>query len=100
MQQRIKERGIQHLTHFTKLQNLDSILKGGIIPRQELERRSLEFAFSDQSRVDGETDASCFSITFPNYKMFYNLRMRDLKQKWVVVGCSPRILWEKDCAFC
>jgi hypothetical protein len=100
VQKEVESRGIKLLLHFTKLQNLASILKSGIVPRQSLESGGVEFLYCDESRLDREISASCLSICHPNYKMFYNLRMRDAQQQWVVVACKPAVLWEKDCAFC
>ena len=39
-------------------------------------------------------------VPHPNYKMFYPLWHGDRSVEWVVIGCKPDILWEKDCAFC
>jgi ssDNA thymidine ADP-ribosyltransferase, DarT len=100
VQKEVAARGIQHVFHFTKLENLDSILKHGIVPREILERKSIKHLQCDTSRLDGEIAASCFSISHPNYKMFYTLRKQDKNQEWAVIGCDASVLWKKDCAFC
>ena len=41
-----------------------------------------------------------YLVSFPNYRMFYKYRCEDTNAQWVVLGLSPKILWEKDCAFC
>lgn len=100
MKNAVESRGIKVVWHFTRIENLDSILTNGIIPRQNLENASVDFAFNDNYRLDGQKSASCLSISHPNYKMFYSLRMQNPGQEWIVIACSPKILWLKDCAFC
>lgn len=100
MQNEVKNRGIKFLWHFTKIENLDSILKNGLIPREYLERQGAEVSYNDQYRFDEQTGANCLSLGHPNYKMFYRLRRQDDSQLWVVVAIKPEVLWVKDCAFC
>lgn len=96
----IEKRKIEHVWHFTRLENLDSILKNGLIPRANLEAQSVSTLFNDCYRLDGERNANCLSIGHPNYKMFWGLRQDNPQQEWVVIACIPSILWLKDCAFC
>ncbi len=98
METAVGTRGIKHLLHFTRIENLESILANGIIPRANLVGTNA--IFNDDFRWDNQEGASCFSITFPNYKMFYTLRQKDTTKNWVVIACHASILWEKDCAFC
>lgn len=85
--------------HFTRADNLYNILEHGILPRTELERRGISYVYNDDLRLDGFKDASSFSISFPNYKMFYLLRKYS-NAKWCVIEVSSSILWEKECIFC
>jgi len=94
----VAERGIAHLVHFTRERNLDSLLRRGLLPRDTLTLENFD-AFNDQLRLDN-THAVCMSITFPNYKMFWGCRNDHPDETWVVMGISPRVLWETDCAFC
>jgi hypothetical protein len=96
----VQKRGIQHVLHFTKIENLLSITQNGLIPRANLDTHNIAYRHNDEIRVDRCENASCLSISFPNYKMFYSYRMHDPAQEWVVISLSPRLLWEKDCAFC
>jgi hypothetical protein len=100
MEHEVTKRGINHIWHFTRLENLDSILRRGIVPRALLENSELPAVFNDTFRHDGQKGASCFSIGHPNYKMFYSLRQEHKDATWVVLACKANILWEKDCAFC
>ena len=96
----VESRNIEFVVHFTRIEILVSILKNGIIPRQELESNNSEAKFNDEHRIDGFKNATCCSICHPNYKMFYSYRQADLAQEWVVIGIKKDIIWEKDCAFC
>lgn len=96
----VKSRGISCLVHFTRFENLDSILTNGIIPRGILESSNMIFSYNDDVRIDGYKNANCLSISFPNYRMFYSLRMQNPNQEWVIIGVKPEVLWLKNCAFC
>lgn len=100
MENAVKSRSINYVWHFTKIENLDSILSNGLIPRSFLEAQGAAVAYNDQYRMDGQKTANCLSVGHPNYKMFYRLRCQDPNQVWVVVAFKPEILWIKDCAFC
>lgn len=96
-----EKRNIQSLVHFTMLDNLESILKHGLLPVSVIERRNIKAVITDPTRYDNEKDAICLSISYPNYKYFYWLRKNRYPDKaWVVIELKPDILWEKDCAFC
>ena len=77
IKQKVKMRGIQWLVHFTHIQNVDSILEHGIMPRWETEwlettlNKENKFIFPDQYRAD-EKNASCLSIMFPNNEMLWH----------------------------
>ena len=106
IQQICHERGIKTLVHFTRVENLSSILQNGLLSREALETRGQQFLFNDPNRNDGHKDAICLSISFPNYQMF--CRIKDDKKKaneasdsqWVVLLLDGRVLWELKCAFC
>ena len=100
MQQVVGRRAINHIWHFTRVENLASILAEGIVPRSELDQRAQAPLVNDAYRFDRQREASCFSIGHPNYKMFYSLRMQHPGSRWAVVACHSRVLWLKDCAFC
>lgn len=95
-----RERTIPWLVHFTRLENIASILKEGLIPRSDLLKRGADFLVNDEFRYDHCESANCLSIGFPNYKMFYSLRKQNEGVKWVVLGIKLDVLWSKQCAFC
>lgn len=92
-------RGIEYLFHFTRVDNLPSILAHGLLPLDHLDARRLPSLRNDTSRAD-RTAGLCLSIAFPNYKMFYPLRKENPEVQWVVLAIRPSVLWEGDCAFC
>ena len=71
----LKERGVEHLVHFTPISNLEGIRRRGIVPRLELEKcGDAEFKALDDMRLDSGKHMSCFSLSFPNYLMMYRYR--------------------------
>lgn len=99
LKKEIKKRKISYVLHFTNVKNISSILKYGLIPRQELESTGLDFEFNDDYRYDGYKNSISCSIEQPNYKMFYKLRKNNKDSQWAVVVLKKSILWKKDCAF-
>ena len=105
IQQFCEERGITTLIHFTRIENLHSILQQGLLGRNFLETRGQQFLWNDSDRADGHKEAVCLSISFPNYQMFYRIRNRKKVEgvsdsQWVVLLLDVKMLWELDCAFC
>ena len=106
IQQFCEERGITTLCHFTRIENLQSILQEGLIGRSLLEARRRQFLWNDPDRADGRKEAVCLSISFPNYKMFWEIRKTKEKAEgikdaqWVILILDAKVLWELDCAFC
>lgn len=94
----VRGRGITELVHFTRYECLPSILDLGLLPRSLVEEREIPCEFNDEERHDLCEDASCLSISFPNYKMFWACR-QEYGGNWVVLSLNPRILWQKECAF-
>lgn len=95
----VTRRNITNIYHFTKMSNLNSILQNGILPRNFLEYNEIHFSFNDQVRADNRVDCSSFSISHPNYKMFYQCRLNDPSSDWAVLSFNPSIIWEKNTLF-
>lgn len=94
----LKEKQIDFLMHFTRIENLRSILKSGLCPREDLDEDTC--IFNDEYRYDRCENAVCTSIEFPNYKMFYTLRCKNPGTEWVVLAISAQVLLDFPCAFC
>lgn len=103
----LDQREIRYLCHFTRLENLESILAYGLIPRDNLYhpifnpncRSGINGIFNDKIRIDEKTNATCLSIAFPNSKMFYKLRCEQENSQWVVIVLYSTLLLNKNCAF-
>lgn len=98
IQKEVQRRGIEHLLHFTKISNLESILHHGLITRDKIPLDHIEQTCNDQLRLD-KTNGICLSVSFPNYRMFYRYRKKFPDVSWIVLGIDPRLLWEKECFF-
>lgn len=96
----IQEREIKGLYHFTKVNNLHSILRNGLLSRRTLDEREITYSYNDPDRLEGSPEAICLSIGFPNYKMFYKYRNPTSDKEWCIIYLNPRILYEKECLFC
>lgn len=94
----MEQRGILHLCHFTRVENLESILKYGLVPRSFLDDE--QAIVNDAFRYDRCENAVCTTIEFPNYKMFYQLRCDNPNTQWAVLRLDAQILTDFDCAFC
>ncbi len=100
------ERGIQTLAHFTRIENLGSILREGLLSRERLDTQGISCQINDVDRIDGHKDRICLSLSFPNYRMFFSIREQKkttddvYDSQWVVLILDAELLWELDCAFC
>lgn len=84
-----KERGVKYLIHFTPVDNVESIMREGILPREMQETPGI---YTDDIRLDNQLDASDFSISFPNYLMFYRKWKIEKKYKFAVLLIDIDIL--------
>lgn len=95
----VERRGIPHLVHFTRCENLPSILRHGLLSVSDCRALGIVTVRNDMVRLDGKPDGTSLSVTFPNYRMFYKYRQIEPATDWVVLILSARILWEKKCGF-
>jgi len=95
-----EEYKIERLVHFTHIHNLYSVLQQGLLGRAQLEKMLWEEKphYNDAFRLEGQPEAICLSISFPNYKMFYKYSCCN-PSDWVVLFLKPSILWEMGCKF-
>ena len=87
----LHERGVSRFVHFTSLDNLQSILEKGLIPRRDLDSEGIDYLANDQIRLDG-IDHVNLSITHPNIKFFYKIRKQYQDRYYVVLSIRPDIL--------
>ena len=81
-------RGIHQLVHYTPLENLRYIIKNGIVPRANIKNKAY---LPDAERRDQHLDCSSFSITSPNYQLFYRKRM-EMRIPFVVLSIDVHVL--------
>lgn len=94
----IVSKNIQSLFHFTRLENVKSILENGLVPRHPAP--PFPILSTDEERFDRRLDCVCLSISFPNYKMFYQIRKnRFPSSTWCVLSLKPDILFDLPCLF-
>lgn len=96
----LRQKRIDTLYHFTRTENLENIFRYGIVPRETLDRRGISSYYNDEYRYDNCLEAVCTSIEFPNYKMFYKLRLENPETDWVVLKLDANILCDFKCAYC
>lgn len=98
MKKIIQTRKIERLLHFTNIKNIPSIMENGLLTKENLEYNEIEHYYNDGSRNDGK-GTICFSIEFPNYKMFYKLRSEKYQERWCVIEVSSDIILNNKCIF-
>ena len=95
----IDNQKINYLVHFTAVDNLQSILRHGLLSRKILCERNIPYFHTDTERIDGHLDAISVSVSFPNYKMFFKKREYFKEKTWIVIFISTDILTNSDCFF-
>lgn len=95
----VEERKIEHIFHFTSIENIKNILNNGLICRKRLDMQNMYYVSSDENRLDNKYNYISTSISFPNYKMFYKKRIENEKNIYVLLSLKPNVLWEKECLF-
>lgn len=67
----LESRKVDYFVHFTDIENIPQILKGGLRPVSQQHEKGRA---TDHQRFDNQLEATSLSISFPNYRMFYNKR--------------------------
>lgn len=88
----IKQRKIQNLIHFTKIENLESILTKGLLSRKFLDSNKIKYAFNDNERWDNKISAICLSIEFPNEFLLKKFKEEYINSKWVIILLDIELL--------
>ncbi len=101
IKQIVAEREIPYLLHFTRLDNLKSILDNGLYSRDCVDECYSQALINDHSRADRRRNTISVSVAHPNDRMFYKLKQdtQTTDQDWSVVILNKRVLWELDCLF-
>lgn len=89
----LKSRFITRLLHFTDEKNIDSILKYGILPRENLVSNAIDYVFNDENRIDGYPDSICLSVENPNDRLLKAFKQRFPERKFKLITINPAILY-------
>ncbi|MBP7001309.1 DarT ssDNA thymidine ADP-ribosyltransferase family protein [Amaricoccus sp.] len=92
-------RGILALYHFTRRENLLSILSNGLLSREDLADTNLQYTYTDDARWDDTPRAISFSIDSINSSMFDAKRKVD-HRGWIILRVEREVLWTHSCRFC
>ena len=90
----LRERSIKLLFHVTRIENLESILEKGIIPRDALPENAIS---NDIYRYDKKTDCNCLSVGRPNNKYFSRyIHNTEEPTAFVCLCISPNLLLDEN----
>ena len=93
-----ESRGVTEFVHFTAADNLEGILREGLLPRGLLDERGANYVSTDSLRLEGKGVVN-LSITNPNIKMFYGKR-KDLGERlFAVLTLDPTLLRDIEGAY-
>lgn len=93
-------RNIKFLLHFTSIDNLKSILKNGILSREEMKKKMIKATVNDELRLDFRPNGISCSISLPNAPLLFKFRKTYPDRQYVILKLKPDLLWEKQCLFC
>lgn len=94
----IRERKITELYHFTRIENLESIMEHGICSLVEMQKNGIEYTKNDYNRYDRRLDCSCVTISYPNTDLLKSYKRKD-GGHWVMIVLDPSTLYENRCYF-
>ena len=101
-QEIIQKKGILKLVHVTRKDNLKSILKYGILPREQLDKNKIKYFYNDKKRLDGWLNAVCVSVTKLNPHLIkrFSYTYKLDKKDWFQIHIRPTILTNIEAIFC
>lgn len=88
---------IEYLTHFTNIENLESILTNGIRSVEYMKAHKIEYNNNDEYRFDNQLNLISISLNEINYKMLYKKQMKNKNQinSWVILKLKTSLLDDK-----
>ena len=89
--------GIEYLTHFTNIENLESILTNGIRSVDYMKKHKIEYNNNDEYRFDNQLNLISISLNEINYKMLYKKQVKNKNQinSWVILKLKTSLLDDK-----
>ncbi len=96
----IRKNKISFLTHFTRIENLKSILKFGLLPSSILKgNRAFSSVFFPDLPLPSPWDSLVsLNISFPDYKLFAKLQNHQ-PSEWVILLIDPKVMADFSCYF-
>lgn len=94
------QRAVPFLVHFTRIENLNSIIAHGLLPRTMIAAQGVPAIINDPERWDGRLGGISTSIGFPNGQMLWRLRNDNPGSEWVHLIVEPSVLWTHETLFC
>lgn len=88
----IARRKVTELVHFTRIENVKSIMSNGFVARDKLSSAPYHAIVNDAERLDGNLDATSFSVSFPNWRYFFLKICENKNAKWAVISVKPAVL--------
>lgn len=89
----LKARKIETLIHFTRLENLASILSYGLLSRAAIETDSRidRVRFNEPALPEAWQGMISLNVSFPNYRLFYNMQFQR-GHEWIVLVYDAELL--------
>lgn len=95
----LAERKISNLMHFTKLDNLTSIINHGLLSIDKLKEKNINYHFNDSKRHDEREDCICTSVEFPNSANLRKFRHDYPDCSWAIVVLDAQLILNHTCFF-
>lgn len=92
----IEQKDIKKLIHFTDSRNLESILKYGLLSKNELDRLNFTYKFNDDKRLDGCLDFISLSVTKPNIFLLQSFLKRRIILNPILLEIDVSMLWKEN----
>lgn len=83
-------RNIKNLYHFTRIENIESILNSALHSKRYLENNNISYLENDPDRLDGHLDSISFSIEFPNTR-YLNSKV-NVNNKFVIIEYDANLI--------
>ncbi len=98
----IIEKNITQLIHFTRKQNINSILQHGLLSRERLKEKNINYQYNDPERRDNWDNSISLSITNKNHYLFNEFKRRQnlSDNDFIEIKIKPSILEENEAIFC
>ncbi len=96
----IRKNKVPFLIHFTRIENLRSILKFGLLPSSILKGNSaFRSAFFPKYPLPTKWNSFVsMNISFPDYKLFMDLQEHQ-PSEWVILLIDPKVIIDFPCYF-